>query len=402
VAEPVDSAAVAEVQASLSGARKLEPALRALRATVRRNLPYEALGVLRTLLQLDPDNPLWRADVEAFEQTRQRELLAAATTAIEEDDVGALTAPARELAGPWLHPPAAELRVRVQTAFDRLRRADAERRGLTLTGQFVTACAAQDFETAAAAHTALTAVCAEGFYQPDEDARQYMAQAMAWFADIAAQHAADAAFSRDLAALTAAVASPAAIADVERLYPQLLHTGRTAPAELMAQADRLIQRHHARRRRRLRLILSGKVAGVAAALWPLAYVGSAVARRQYRASTCERLTQCLKSENLAAFDQESASLSHGLGRFLGVSATTDPSLVALTARRDELAARLQDRTATFGTALAALQQDQARQFTLPANEFLCWHALSRPHARSRISPPSKPWKPPGALIRTPD
>ena len=397
VAEPVDSTAVAEVQAGIAEARKLEPALRALRAAVRRNLPYEALCVLRTLLQLEPDTPFWGEDVAAFERTRQRELLASATSAIEEEDLAALTAPAIELAGPWLDPPAAELRQRVQTAFDRLRRTDATQRGLTLTAQFVAACAAQDFDTAHATHSALTAVCAEGFYQTDADARQYMAQAQVWFKDVAAQRAADAAFGRDLAALTDAVAKPAAMAEVERLYQEIRGTGRAGPAELMAQADLLIQRHHARCRQRQRLLLSAKVAGAAAALLLLGSAGWTLARRHYRTAACARLTQCLKSEDLAAFDQEHASLTHGLGRVLGLAPTTYPPLAGLSARRDELASRLQDRTSALGTALAALQQDQARHFTLSASAFLPLLARAKQAARTindlaAIEAVETPWR----------
>jgi hypothetical protein len=382
IAEPVNTAAVLEVQAGVADARKLEPAFQALRASIRRNLPYETLCVLRTLLHLDPDNPLWRTDVEAFERARQQELFAAAIIAIEADDVAALTAPATELAGPWLLPPDPELRESVQSAFDRLRRTDAAQRGQSLANQFLAACSSEDFETAEAAHRALETLTREGFYHPDEAARQHLAGGRSWFTAIARQRAEDEAFARDLAALTEAVAKTEAIAEVERLYPEILRTGRSAPAELMAQANTLIRRHHAQQRRRRLLIRTGQAAVVAAALLLLGSAGWALARRQHRSSVCQRLEQHLKNKNLSAFDGETEAISKGLGRLMGLSPATCPPLGGLITRRNELAARLQTNAATFQETLTALQQDQTRRYTLPARDFLLLLERAKQAART--------------------
>ncbi|MEI8243370.1 MAG: hypothetical protein WCI17_08905 [bacterium] len=382
VPEAVDTEAVAEIQACAGQARTFEPVFAALRRAVRRGLAHEALRILRTRMLMDPDNPACREEVATFEQARQVALFEAASAAIEAEDVAALTAPATELAGAWLVPPDAETLSILTTEFARLRAAEAARRGAAGAGDFAAACAAQNFEAAAAAEAALATLRAEGLYQPDETACGQLESGRAWFAEARARSAADTAFARDLAALGEAVDQPDAAAEVERLLGAIRATGRAAPADLLARADGRVRQHHFRINLRRRLILSAKVAAGAAALAILGVLLWRLALTQQRTSWAARLEQALRTENLAAFDDSLAGMSRGAGRMFGAALTQTPAIETLRARRAELATRIQGRSSAYQTAVAALQQIQAGGFNAPASQVLALLASGKQAARS--------------------
>ncbi|MFZ4394014.1 MAG: hypothetical protein ACOYOU_00140 [Kiritimatiellia bacterium] len=370
VPEPVDNVAMAEVQSAMRNAQTVEPALDALRAAVRRDRPDAALRVLRTLMQTDPSNPIWREDVEQFEVYRQRDLLAAATAAIEAEDVATLTAPALELTGPWLIPPDPEMRDRVKVAFDRLRRMDAAQRGGTYAAQFAEACAAKNYDAAAAADTALKALHAEGFYQPQDAARQLVEAGQGWFAAEYARIQADAVFARDLAALEASFEKPEGVDEIERLRNALRSSGRKLPADLQTRADRIIQQHQFRILFRKRLVLSAKLASAGVVLVLLVLLGCHLGLAHQRKFWISRMEQALKAENLDAFDESTSGMSSGFSRLFGTSLTKTPAIQALRVRRDELATRMQSRSASYQSDIAKLQQIQANRFEAPAVQVL--------------------------------
>lgn len=382
VAEPVDTEALAEVQAAMHEAQTLEPALDALRATVRRGRADAALRVLRTLMQTDPGNPIWREDAEQFEVFRQKELLAEAAAAIEAEDVAALTAPATELAGAWLIPPDPEMRERVRSAFDRLRRMDAAQRGSTYAAQFAAACAIKNYEAAAAADTALKALRQEGFYQPEETARQQVESGQAWFGAENARILADATFASDLAALTEAVEKSAAADEIKRLRDAIRGAGRKAPADLLGRADRIVQQHHFRILLRKRLIMSAKVAAAVVVLALLGVMSWRLALAQQRQSLVATMEQALKAENLAAFDGAAAGMSRGLSRLFGASLRETPAIQALRTRRVELATRIQKRSEAYQFSITALRQIQADRFEAPASQVLDLIARAKQAART--------------------
>ena len=370
VPESVDTEGVAEVQRCCNEARTFDPVYAALRRAVLRGLPAEALRILRVLLLMDPDNPLRREDVQRFEQSRQAVLFDAATTAIEAADASALAEPAAELAGAWLVPPDPEPLALVKSEFARLRVVDATRRGAEYAALFAAASAEQNFAAAAAADAALADLRADGLYQPDETALRQLESGRAWFAEAHARQQADEAFTRDLAALGEAVGKPDAVEEIERLRDTIRATGREAPADLLKKADSIVHLRHFRinLRRRLRL-LAIAAAGVAA-LVLLGVLFWHLMLAQQRKTCTASLEQALRAENMTAFDETMAGMSHGLGRLLGASLTKTPAIEALRTRRAELAIRLQNRTATYQRTIAALQEIQANRFEAPASQVL--------------------------------
>ena len=382
VPESVDTDSVAEVQRRCAEARTFATPDAALRRAVLRGQPVEALRILRVLLLMDPDSPLRREDVLRFEQARQAALFHAAAAAIESEDAAALAGPAAELAGDWLVPPDPERLSPVTSEFARLHAADAARRGAGHAAQFAAACATRNFEAAAEADAALAALCAEGLFLPDETARNQIESGHAWFAEANALHQAEAAFSRDVAALGEAVAKPDAAGEVERLRDAIRATGREAPADLLKKADGIIRRRHFRSRLRRRLLLLAKAAAGVAALVLLGALLWRLALAQQRTFCAARLEQALQAENPAAFDDVLAGMSHGPGRLLGPSLMKTPAIEALRARRAELAERMQTRTSAYRTARAALQQIQANRFEAPAGQVLALLASGKESARS--------------------
>ena len=158
--------------------------------------------------------------------------------------------------------------------------------------------------------------------------------------------------------------------EIERLCIAIRASGGEAPAGLLAKADRIVRQHRFRITLRQRLLLSAKVAAgidvvvlLGVAVWQLA-------RAQQLKSCTASLEQAIRVENLPAFDQTMAGLSHGLGRLFGSSLAKTPAIEALRARRAELAARMQNRNSAYQTAVAALQQIQANRFDAPAAQVL--------------------------------
>lgn len=346
-AERIDAGAVDILNENYGAATKLEPAIRRYRQIVRQKDTEECVRLLRQISLLDPTNPNWRKDLQAFEKKRVKELAPIIDAYATKHDEDGLVAVLEELQEDWIAVPPAELISQGQSSLRLTREKKALERGQALIRDISDAYSAQDYDGLEMLIREYNGLLVSGYFTPPEDIVIQFEDASSWFVAEQARRNAEQSFAQDMAALDELLDRSSPTGGEEQLLLRLQSHDRPLPDGLVPRTREAMETYRINMRRKNILI------GVACALAAIVVSSSIcfVVWRKQLAREKERwvsdFSAAYKSYNLPEYSRLVDELPLYRPALFGKFLAQDPDIVEWLMKRDALAASIQARLAEY-------------------------------------------------------
>ncbi len=335
--EPIDDDALKELLEACGSASLREPLMKQYRAAVQRRDDEDCIAILRQLIDVAPDDPHWREDLQRFERKRlglmEREVLDAA----DRDDHSRLEELLDELQGAWTVRVKKGLKSDAVKHLDRIRREEAAVRHKELLAELAKSEEQGDAAAGRAVLEALDELHEQGLVLLDDAAATTVARVRAWVEKSEKDEARRLAFNAKLAELMRELAKDPPTKNVAPLLKSLQAMGLPLPGGVASEVRKSSARYQEirrrrRARRRLRTVLG--VVGVTCALLGVVWYGALQSRCR---EADEALSAAFKAGNLPAFDKALAATEHA-GALFGNRVNSSSEVKGWRERRPQLAA----------------------------------------------------------------
>lgn len=394
----------ADLNRAYAEQQPLEPLLRQHRLLALGRGPLSArIEVLRRMIALDSGNEAWRADVEALERARIKEINRASETAARRTDVPALSAMLGELESNGWSVKEVEPTKRSVAA---LHAAGSKRRAKMLLPEIAHALneAHLAFDVDAGRDARRRWRDNVGLAElPSNDPQLALAApALEWLEDQDRREQQDAQRSAAIRRLETALDNDEPAEKIAKLFDRASAFEEPIPEPLRLRAQRRIDSHALSAKRRRRLITAAAVLLLAIVA---AVTGSEIWRRQHAAAVVravDTLESMLDSENVAAAEEYLSELRETSPRIFthpdvqSQEDNLDAIVAAEEARRQEferIMTQLEGMDPTDTSRNRLLSQsrelantaDESKRFNRVRDRFLAAdRALAREHQRSLV------------------
>lgn len=258
-------------------------------------------GILRQLVDRDPNNLLWQQDLQAYERSRLSEIKSEVEAAASRKNVTLVAEVERELTETaWLSGSPSKLMDYVAKTHNTLRRVVAGEQLEELAHKLTTAFAGFDIATARRHRDRWNALSRVASLETTDPLYELAAPALHWIAENDRRDAEEQGTLQSLADLDVAIDGGASRLDLERIHRLATKSGQDLPAGLKNRYQARIEYLETMARRKSRVVVLSVV---------MAFVGSAVGvgayfqhsqRVQEKTGRVTALQDHLQSGNLTA------------------------------------------------------------------------------------------------------
>jgi hypothetical protein len=355
-AEAIDGKTIAALNEAYSSGQAMEPLLKGFRRAVHARNTRECLRLLRQIIQVDTTDEARRAELCAFEEKRLAEMGAEFADAKATDDAERLAALVVEMNGVWTRSPDANFREELLAAARSVYERQALVKGREVVQTVSAAYAALDYERLRNSVAQYRALLADGYLKPDDGMLTQVDEAADWLSEETRKRDDERVFGELLADLRNRIEHNEP-QKLDEILNALSRFDRVVPDRLEERAHLLLAHHKValERVRRLRILAASALmvvvgAGIAFAITDIRY-------RKARNDLRDALTSAATADDLVGFERYLSSAEKVHPRLL-----RDPEVLLLLGQKDALRARVEQKRASFESALSRLEAIRAEGF----------------------------------------
>ncbi|MCA9015742.1 MAG: hypothetical protein KDA77_10465, partial [Planctomycetaceae bacterium] len=298
----------AELNQSYTVESALEDHLKQHRLLALARAPLsKRLMVMRKIVNLDTDNPVWQDDIEVFERQRFEQMRSELQRASQQGDVDCLAALEEELTTiAWLSPPPKKLISQARSAHRHCRIQKAEQELKQLESKLTEAFAELDLEKARPLRSRWNALLQIAGPNPSESLRetqQLVQPALNWLDEEDQMQIKEQAYQQALFNLEQAISDQRSAEDLQELYHEVTRTGRDLPVHLYQRYTGSMHYQETRSRRRFVLMVSGTIVTLLMVGLLLGYLIQRSNQQQEIAAHTAALDEMITSGNLIRADE---------------------------------------------------------------------------------------------------
>ncbi|WP_417386435.1 hypothetical protein [Gimesia sp.] len=360
------------VESALEGHLKQHRLLALARAPLSKRLM-----VMRKIMNLDADNPVWQDDIEVFERQRFEQIRGELQQASQQGDADCLANLEQELTTTaWFTPPPKKLLSQTRNTHRQCRIQKAEQELKELEPKLTEAFAELDLEKARPLRNRWNALLQIAGQNPSESFRKtelLVQPALNWLDEEDQLQIEEQAYQQALFNLEQAISEQRSAEDLQELYHAATRTGRDLPTHLYQRYTDCMQYQETRSRRRFVLMVSSTIVTLLLVGLLLGYLIQKSNRQQEIATHTATLEELISRGKLPRAEEYRTQLQPQAWIM------ESPEIQQLSVRLD-----------------GALEQEQgrARQFQAKLNEIteqihpeMNWEQISQAEsATSKISP----------------